>query len=440
MILLLFLPLVNAQLLTEENLKVAFFADMGYGEGTQTVLSMTRAEGVDLVLIAGDFDNVNDSEVERWDALITNFLGDDIPLLGTAGNHDAMMWHVVDGFQDKLEERLALIYQNQPGAITCEGPLGEASVCNYRGLNIISSAGGITGLLSLSEHNQFIQESLESSESLWNICSWHKLMEEMQISTKHDEMTWAGYDLCKDYGALIISGHSHSYARTHMLNDMDDQVIADSTSPYELKNGQTMNIVSANGGIGARAQTRCLPYNPPYGCNGEWAVINTYNQQARAGALYCTFYVDGIPNKASCYYKDINGVIIDEFDMINTNYEPNPDLCIDTDSGFSPGAQGTVSYGGVNYTDYCRRNILVEYYCNEPGQEPPVLSSERRCPGGCRFGACQQLDIQMDTYGGRFSDKNTYFEPFQNFWMIIFAVFGVLVAVRFRFSLKNSVE
>ena len=42
----------------------------------------------------------------------------------------------------------------------------------------------------------------------------------------------------------------------------------------------------------------------------------TSAQGANFGELFCTFNVDGDEGKAHCYFKDIDGVIADEFDVI----------------------------------------------------------------------------------------------------------------------------
>ncbi len=48
-----------------------------------------------------------------------------------------------------------------------------------------------------------------------------------------------------------------------------------------------------------------------------WAVVHTSDQGANFGVLFCTFLVDGEPNRASCYFKDIEGEVPDRFDIIS---------------------------------------------------------------------------------------------------------------------------
>ena len=101
---------------------------------------------------------------------------------------------------------------------------------------------------------------------------------------------------------------------------MENQIVEDNISPYILKNGQTMSIVSGSGGRGVRNQVRCGPTTYPYGCNQEWGSIYTANQSGKHGVLFCTFNVDGQPDKASCYFKDVDNATIDTFELINENY------------------------------------------------------------------------------------------------------------------------
>jgi hypothetical protein len=47
------------------------------------------------------------------------------------------------------------------------------------------------------------------------------------------------------------------------------------------------------------------------------ASIYTSNQGANHGALFCTFNVNGMPDHADCYFKDIDGVVPDSFSLIS---------------------------------------------------------------------------------------------------------------------------
>ncbi|MFH1358200.1 MAG: metallophosphoesterase, partial [bacterium] len=140
---------------------VAFIGDQGLYDDAQDVITLILNEGTDMVLHQGDFDYEDDPDA--WDDLITSILGDDFPYFASVGNHDVAMW---DGYQDKLEERLARI----DGAV-CEGDLGYMSSCTYQ--NIFFILSGVGSLGEDDEHADYIEAELAQDDSIWRICSWH---------------------------------------------------------------------------------------------------------------------------------------------------------------------------------------------------------------------------------------------------------------------------
>lgn len=302
------------------NFKVAFIGDQGRGSDSVAVLQLIRDEGADMVLHQGDFDYGDNPDA--WDQQINDVLGPDFPYFASIGNHDEPAW---DGYQKKLYDRL-----NRLSDASCTGDLGVKSSCTYQGLFFILSGVGLRG----SGHETYIREELSQNDSLWRICSWHHNMRQMQVGGKDDKTGGFGvYEECKAGGAIIATAHEHSYERTKTLISIENQTVDPEWSePNNLRVGQGSSFVfvSGLGGRSIRDQERCLPTSPPYGCNGEWASIYTSNQGANHGALFCSFNVDGQPNKAHCYFKDIDGNIPDEFDI--TNFV-NPDT---TNPGTTP--------------------------------------------------------------------------------------------------------
>jgi hypothetical protein len=104
-----------------------------------------------------------------------------------------------------------------------------------------------------------------------------------------------------------------------------------------VSNGSTFVFTSGLGGKSIRNQDRCLPATPPYGCSGEWASAYTSDQGASYGALFIEFHVDGAPRKASGYFKDIDGDVIDTFtitaspSMLPPPGDSDGDGCADAD-------------------------------------------------------------------------------------------------------------
>ncbi len=279
-----------------ENFKVAFIADQGLSNYSKAVLSLIKNENASMVLHQGDFDYRNNPDA--WDRQINDILGLDFPYFASAGNHDFDAWEY---YQEKLYARL-----NRTDA-ECTGDLGVKSSCKYKGIFFILSGVGTIGI----NHKSYIVKELVNDDSVWKICSWHKNQRLMQVGGKRDEVGWEPYEECRKHGAIIATGHQHSYSRTHLMSNFETQNIASTSNTLQIERGKTFAFVSALGG------KRIYPQNNELAANPWWAAVYTPAQNASYGALFCTFHVDGIKNKAYCYFKDIDGNIPDEFYIIS---------------------------------------------------------------------------------------------------------------------------
>ncbi len=283
-------------------LTVAFLGDQGAGEKARRVLQLIKAEGAELVLAQGDLGY--GKPPEKWDAMVTEVLGADFPYFATIGNHDVRHWRGEDGYQVRLQARLDRI----EGA-RCTGDLGVRAVCSYRGLTFIQSGiGTLPDRPDEPDHIAFLKDQLARSEGPWLVCSWHKNQREMQLGLKKDEVGWAAYEACREAGAIIATAHEHSYSRTHLMDSFQQKSVASTSSTLRISEGRTFAFVSGLGGRSIRAQERGGPW---------WAAVYTKNQKANYGALFCTFFENGELNRASCYFKDVDGAIPDRFDIIN---------------------------------------------------------------------------------------------------------------------------
>ena len=296
---------------TDPNLKIAFIGDTGHGSSQQAVLSLIKSEGAQAVLHQGDFD-YGDDPAGFW-ASVDNVLGPTFPYFASVGNHDMRSWPttVHPSYAQFLEDRMERI-----GVKPDNTDLnGEKYSIEFRGLKVVFVGQEKTGD---RVYAPYIQSQLKNDNHIWKVCSWHKNMAAMQVGGKIDEMGWGVYEACKNAGAIIATGHEHSYERTKTLVSIQNQTTdPESPDPNRLTvgPGKTFVFVSGLGGESIRIQKRCLPSTPPYGCKGEWAKIYTSNQQAKFGALFITFNVDGNPNKAHGYFKNIVGKVVDEFDI-----------------------------------------------------------------------------------------------------------------------------
>lgn len=299
-------------ILTSPNFKVAFIGDSGHGDNFRRVLELIRNENVNLVLHQGDlgYDEGTSNTPQLWldriqTTLDPSFVGGTFPYFFSIGNHDAHQWTNDNGYREILENRLNHFNISYHGNLSY---LGGRTSFAYNGLFVVMVGPGIDANLAGSDHGLFIQQELNQSPYLWNICSWHKDMHAMQAGGKPDETGWDVYEKCREGGGIIATAHEHSYSRTYVLSDMSEQTIADNTNPLTIRPGQTFVFVSGLGGASIRDQENSGDY---------FASIYTSTQGANYGALFIEFYVDGNPRKAHGYFKNIDGQVVDEFDIYN---------------------------------------------------------------------------------------------------------------------------
>jgi predicted phosphodiesterase len=289
----------------KENLRVAFIGDSANGNDFEDVLALVKAENADFLIHEGDFDY--GSNPTAFFQTVDGTMGADYPYFAAVGNHDEPQW---EGYAQHLKAHL------DANGVTLDDPdmLDQKYAFEYMGLKLVFV--GENG--QNAEFASFIDEQLTNDQHIWRICNWHKNQKKMQVGDKSDEMGWDVYDNCRKQGAIIITGHEHSYERTKTLTSMQNQTVDSSCSdPSSLCVGpnRTFAVVSGLGGNSVRDQTQCLPTTYPYGCKQEWAFIYTSNQNATFGALFIDFYVDGNPKKAHGYFKNVDNQIVDEFDI-----------------------------------------------------------------------------------------------------------------------------
>lgn len=283
-------------------LKVAFIGDQGIGSNQLAVLRLIKEEGADMVLHQGDLAYANDPDA--WDDQINSVLGPDFPYFASIGNHDCLDISGCDGPGEwsGLQAKLVVRLRNADGAI-CTGDLGVRSACSYKGLFFILSGVGTLG----TGHEQYITDQLAADSSIWRICSWHKNQRLMQTGHTRDEIGWGAYEACRQGGAIIATGHEHAYSRTHLMDNLKTQSIVSTSNTLKLEHGKTFVFVSGLGGRSVSGQDNELATNP------WWA--STYNSThgASFGALFCEFNAGGVETRAHCYFKNIDGVIADDF-------------------------------------------------------------------------------------------------------------------------------
>jgi hypothetical protein len=328
---------------TPVNFKIAFIGDQGSGAKGRAVLNLIKNEGAEAVVHSGDFDYRFNPP--GWDAQIDSILGADFPYFASVGNHDDNIFYGADGYQAFLIDRM-----NRLG-VTWDGDLGVKSSFIYKDIFFLLTAPDLLG----SGHDIYIRDKLAADRSIWRISSWHKNMKAMQVGGKGNEAGWGVYEESRKGGAIIATAHEHSYQRTHLLSSCINQTVASTSDTLVLTNdwidtvedeGKTFVFVSGLGGQSIRDQELCLPVTPPYGCNGEWASIYTTSQGAAHGALFGVFHFNGNAKLARFYFKDINGLVPDEFYVLSN--VDGPDATLDLNPAEDAYVRGG-NYANNNY-------------------------------------------------------------------------------------------
>jgi len=280
---------------TPIDFKVAFYGDQGLGADSVAVLHLVKSEGAHAVVHSGDFDYKSDPEA--WENQINSVLGNNYPYFASIGNHDVAAWGGKTGYQQRIYDRLVRL-----NVTTCRGEIGVNTVCTYKGLAFVLSGAGTKG----SNHARFIEESFGQYGGLWRFCSWHKNMKKMQTGDKSDETGWEVYESCRRMGGFVATGHEHEYSRTKLLSDFTSQTVVG--DEIILQEGHSFAFVSGVAGVGVRTAVRSLESN-------YWARALDSDKGLKSGALFCTFNQNNISDSASCYFKQIDGVIQDQFNM-----------------------------------------------------------------------------------------------------------------------------
>jgi predicted phosphodiesterase len=280
---------------TDANLKVGFIGDTDSGTSFKGVLNLVKNEGASALVVQGDM-SYSSNPTAWWNALEA-VLGTSFPVFISRGNHDDGSW---SSYLPKAANHLG-------GAARVAGAHDASYKTTYRGLVIATIKKGDTGAN--------ITPFLQGDSHIWKICSWHQNQAALQVGDKGDEMGWNVYETCRQQGAIVMTGHEHSYERTKTLTNMASQTVDPTCATPSLLcvgPGRTFSSVVGLGGNSVRGQSRCLPSTYPYGCSGTWAFIYTTQQSATHGAQFITFNTDD-PKHATGYFKTINGATVDTF-------------------------------------------------------------------------------------------------------------------------------
>lgn len=293
---------------TPANIKIAFIGDTQIGSDADAVLRLIKSEGADVVVHAGDLDYGDNPQA--FEDHINGTLGENFPYFYSAGNHDAPAWNGPDGYQSFLEARF-----NRLG-IPWTGQLGVLASFSYQGIFFVATSPDELGV-SPEAAGAYIRDELAGDQSTWRISFWHKNQRLMQIGGKGDEAGWQVYDESRKGGAIIATGHEHSYSRTYEMGNFESQTISttantvnltkDDLSTTPMDEGRSFAFVSGLGGKSIRDAEGDRDRNP------WWADVYHSDNGGQHGALFGTFHYEGDAKLARFYFKDIDGQVRDVF-------------------------------------------------------------------------------------------------------------------------------
>jgi predicted phosphodiesterase len=302
----------------EANVLIAFMGDQGDNSNGDAVLTLIKNEGARAVVHNGDFDY--GSNPTNFENRINRVLGANFPYYAVIGNHDASAW---SGYSANQVARAARV-----PSMSCTGELGVKANCNFKGVHLIESCIGVSELRSTCGANaadqvSFIQSSLAASSAPFKICNWHKNQHDMQTGSKTNEVGWQAYQACMNAGAIVATGHEHSYERTGILTNIGNAtnhgIVSGGYATMSISPGRSFVLVSGLGGVEIR-DFEAASHND----DTWWATTYSSNRWLKNGvtqtlgtpsygALFVRFHDGGNPKRAVAYFKDLNGRLIDEF-------------------------------------------------------------------------------------------------------------------------------
>ncbi len=312
---------------TTEKVKIAFLGDTALTNETKNVFKLIRDEKAEVFVSLGDFDHVD--KPDEWSGLLDAYLGKYFPVIAIAGNHDEKLWNEYSKIiQAKISQ-----FPKGTCTTTDKGNIGLLYECTIGPVHIVLTTPDINIPESISKNaslfirDVFKKELLNKSFAVaggddnsipdkdpWRICAWHKTNSLMQLGNVTDKITWDTFEECRRFGAYIFVGHDHVYARSNLITNFPGMIVSTSSdNTILLKPGQTGLSIVGLGGMSIRPKVR----------QGDLWWANTFSMNTlrienksiknTAGAVFCTF--DKKSDTVPCYFKTIDGVVRDRFEM-----------------------------------------------------------------------------------------------------------------------------
>lgn len=289
-------------------LKIAFMADQTLHTTAYEVINMLNDQGVDAIFHPGDLDYTNNPTA--WGSFIDDTLGEGFPYFASYGNHEAKEWEGTEGYQGVIYNRL---YRNNE---TCIGTVGLAMICSFRGVSLAllgpastTLNGGFTG----NDLVSFVNESFTQFGTRWRFCLFHHNQNDYQLGNKPNDVGYALFEACREMGAIIINGHSHTYARTHLMGNFEEHTIVDSDNNLTISEGSVFLAVS---GVAGQTPSDCNTNRGGYQNFPWWgkALCATTDPALKQGALIFTFDAS---TTATVQFIEYTNEVQDQFTLVS---------------------------------------------------------------------------------------------------------------------------
>jgi len=287
-------------------LTLAFVGDSGVAHLDET-LHLIRQEGASAVVFNGDTSYMQQNG--DWVELFKKHLGS-TPFFVAARGGDT------NSLGD-LQERTSATWASS-NTSQCRGEVGVQNVCTHRGMGLLLSGGSAQQAVCATGSRQrkaFFEKALSEfaqQDVHWPICvfDFH--------SNRAPSTGWTNYRLCLKRGALIISSHQHPYTRTHEVTMVTDKAphvhISRRVEPGSgvagaavMREGHSVVVFTGKESVGSDLGS------------GEAAIAPTQRSVVGHGAFFCRFHVEGDPDLARCFFKDIAGNVADDFYLRRKN-------------------------------------------------------------------------------------------------------------------------
>ena len=296
-------------------LTIAILADQGLSSRAKDVLQLVRDQNASIVLHQGDFDYIQGPKC--WVKQLYSRLANEtypaalvVNYFAAYGNHDFERgrWPL-RGYSLRLRDQLHPLASQ----CCCQGRVGVRATCVWQNLVLLQIGAGVTECYTEGTADWVARELARLSDYPWKFCMFHMTREEMQLGhSGTDAIGWDVYEACRQGGAIVLTGHDHRYARTHLMSSFGPTQTVNSTSnTLQVRPGRSFVVISALAGYSIRRAKASLLANP------WWAAsLNKGDPLAGFGALFLQIgsaNVSGDPRQATGYFMTTAGDVTDTF-------------------------------------------------------------------------------------------------------------------------------